>query len=72
MFIGIDRGMMFEGEMLEDGGMECGGDGIAPEGRKESESRLDISSVVVEGSLVRCLYYCRAGIEVEFCVAVRL
>lgn len=28
--------------MLEDGGIECGGDGIAPLGRKESESRLSI------------------------------
>lgn len=62
IFIGIPRGMMVEGEMLDDGGMECGGEGIAPEGRKESESRLDISSIVV-CSLSGCVCHCKASIE---------
>ena len=56
------RGMMVEGEMLEEGGMERGGEGIAPEGRKESDSRLDISSIVV-WTLVCYIYYWTASIE---------
>ena len=56
------RGIMVEGEMLEEGGMECGGEGIAPEGRKESGSRLDISSIVV-WTLVRCIYHWSASTE---------
>jgi hypothetical protein len=41
MFIGMDRGTAAEGEILEEGGT-IGGEGIAPEGKKEAESRLDI------------------------------
>ena len=41
MLVGIDRGIMV-GEMLEEAGIEIGGDGNAPEGKKESDSRLDI------------------------------
>ena len=33
---------MAEGERLEEGGIECGGDGIAPEGKNEFDARLDI------------------------------
>jgi hypothetical protein len=60
--IGIERGMLVEGEMLEEGGMECGGEGIAPLGRNESDSRLDILFIVIM-TLVRVADYCRASIE---------
>ena len=53
MFIGMDRGIAAEGEMLEEGGT-MGGEGIAPEGKKESESRLDI--VRYRCAVFRCLY----------------
>lgn len=41
----MDLGTAVEGEMAEDGGIEHGGEGMAPEGRNESESRLDISAI---------------------------
>jgi hypothetical protein len=71
ILIGIDRGMLVEGEMLEEGGIELGGEGIAPLGRKESESRLDISSIDIL-ALARYLYYCRTSIESLSRDAVRL
>ena len=61
-FMGMVRGMMVEGEMEEEGGMERGGEGIAPDGRKESESRLDMVSIGIS-TLFGAVYHLRANID---------
>lgn len=36
------RGIIVEGEIIDDDGENRGGDGIAPEGRKESDGCFDM------------------------------
>jgi hypothetical protein len=36
------RGIIVEGEIIDDDGEKRGGDGIAPEGRKESDGCFDM------------------------------